>query len=120
MHWESWTGAESKRGWYSCSDRWIVRNMRLTSWSIRQFRAQVPIIAVTVATCAGFAVALTPRWGLMGAGFAILTAMSVQVLGSLIVLFSAIRRSAARNETTDVDVQLAEREAVALFGNVGE
>ena len=56
----------------------------------------------------------------MGSGFAILIASLVQVLGSLIVLLGAVRRSAARNETTDVDVQLAKREAVALFGNVGE
>ena len=84
----------------------------------RQFRAQVPIIAVTVATCVGFAVALTPRWGLMGAGFAILIAMSVQVLGSLIVLLNAIRNSTAKNEIADVNVQLAEREAIALFENV--
>ena len=86
----------------------------------RQFRAQVPIIAVTVATCTAFAVALTPRWGLMGSGFAVLIAASVQVLGSLIVLWNAIRHSATGKEVADVDVRLAEREAVALFGNVGE
>jgi O-antigen/teichoic acid export membrane protein len=85
----------------------------------RQFRAQVPIIAVTVATCAGLAIALTPRWGLMGSGFAILIASLVQVVGSLIVLVRAIRRSATSNKSTDVNLQLAQREAIGLFGNVG-
>ncbi len=86
----------------------------------RQFRAQVPIIAVTVATGAGFAIALTPCWGLMGAGFAILIATSAQVLGSLIVLVNAIRHVPVRNDISDANAQLAEREAVASFFNVGQ
>lgn len=86
----------------------------------RQFRAQVPIITVTVITCAGFAVALTPTWGLMGAGFAILIAMSAQVIASLIVLRRAIQHSGPGNTVTDADVQLEEREAVALFGTAAE
>jgi O-antigen/teichoic acid export membrane protein len=59
----------------------------------RRFRAQLPVTAVTVTTCATAAYLLTPRWGLTGAAIAILLSGVAQVTGSLIVLTSALREA---------------------------
>lgn len=61
----------------------------------RSFRAQVPVIAaVTVSTFIA-ALILVPRMGVLGAAAALLISSSIQVVGSLWVLTSAI--TSARN-----------------------
>ena len=61
----------------------------------RRFRAQVPVTAATMATCAGLVLVFTPRWGMTGAALAMLFAGMVQIVGSLIVLSGALRQSNA-------------------------
>jgi O-antigen/teichoic acid export membrane protein len=86
----------------------------------RQFKAQVPIIVATVATCAVLALILTPRWGLIGSGLAILIATLVQTAGSVIVLVNTIRHWSVANDCAGAGERLAEREAVALFDSIGD
>jgi len=57
----------------------------------RRFREQLPVTAVTVATCATAAFLMTPRWGLSGAAIAIALSGLSQIVGSLVVLKKAVR-----------------------------
>jgi O-antigen/teichoic acid export membrane protein len=86
----------------------------------RQFKAQVPIMVATVVTCTILALILTPRFGLIGAGLAILIATLVQTTGSVIVLVNTVRSWSVAGDSAGVSERLAEREAVALFDRVAE
>ena len=58
----------------------------------RRFRAQVPVLAATLGSCAILVWALTPRFGMRGAAAAMLVSASVQSLGGYLVVRSALRR----------------------------
>jgi O-antigen/teichoic acid export membrane protein len=58
----------------------------------RCFRRQIPVMAATVVTTFVLALALVPRFGLMGAGYALFIATAVQSVASYLVLNAAIRR----------------------------
>ncbi len=58
----------------------------------RCFCAQLPVMGATLATTFVFTLALVPRFGLMGAGYALLIAAAVQSAASYLVLTSAIGR----------------------------
>jgi len=73
--------------------------------SARQFRAQVPLFAVVAAVTAAGCWVLVPRFGLYGATYAMLIALVVQVLLSLVV----IRR--ARSGLREARVELAALES---------
>jgi len=57
----------------------------------RQFREQLPVSAATLAVCAGLSFLLTPKYGIMGAAWAILVSGLVQILGNLVFLRFAVR-----------------------------
>ena len=65
----------------------------------RQFREQLPVTIVSVATCAVAAYLLTPGWGLMGAAVAILLSVVAQIVGSFCVLRAAFHQAGALAET---------------------
>jgi O-antigen/teichoic acid export membrane protein len=58
----------------------------------RRFRAQVPVLAATLVTCAVFVWALTPRWGMAGAATAMLFSALVQATGGFLVVRDAVRK----------------------------
>jgi len=60
----------------------------------RRFRAQLPIMGATVATTFALTLALVPRFGLMGAAYALLFGAAVQAAASYLVLNAAMRRLA--------------------------
>jgi len=62
----------------------------------RCFRAQVPIMAGTVATTVLLTLALLPSYGLIGAGYALLAAGLVQAIASYLVLNSALKKLVVR------------------------
>ena len=60
----------------------------------RCFRAQLPIMGVTLVTTFALTLALVPRLGLMGAAYALLFAAAVQAAASYLVLNAAMRQLA--------------------------
>jgi O-antigen/teichoic acid export membrane protein len=58
----------------------------------RSFRPQVPIMAASVIVSAALTFALIPRFGLMGAGYALMIASLIRVVASQLVLGSALKR----------------------------
>ncbi len=60
--------------------------------------AQVPVTTAALLTGTAVAFVAVPRWGAMGAGFALMATALVQASGGLIVVLHAIRQ---RNRTTD-------------------
>jgi len=58
----------------------------------RSFWPQVPIMAASVISSAGLTLALVPRFGLMGAGYALMIASLIRVAASRFVLDSALKR----------------------------
>jgi len=56
------------------------------------FRAQLPVMGVTLATTLALTLALVPHCGLMGAGYALFIAAAVQCAASYLVLNAALRR----------------------------
>jgi len=60
----------------------------------RSFRPQVPIMAASLIASAAFTFALIPRFGLLGAGYALMIASLIRVVASQVVLGSALKRAA--------------------------
>ena len=56
------------------------------------FRAQLPVMGVTLATTLALTLALVPLCGLMGAGYALFIAAAVQCAAGYLVLNAALRR----------------------------
>ncbi len=61
----------------------------------RTFRAQVPLFVAVAATTGGAGMWLIPAYGLMGGGMAIGAGALVQVCGSSVILWRAMRRERA-------------------------
>lgn len=57
----------------------------------RRFNAQVPVCAATLLASAIASWTLIPHWGKYGAGLAILASAATQLVGSLVVVVSAVR-----------------------------
>ena len=57
----------------------------------RQFKAQLPVLASTVTTCAALVWFLAARWGMIGAGVAMLASAFVQATGGFLVIRHALR-----------------------------
>lgn len=74
----------------------------------RRFREQLPVFVATLATCGIVSLLLTPRFGIMGAAWAIALASVAQVLGSFWVLRSAVRSRRQGDEVREsVELQVA-------------
>jgi len=63
----------------------------------RQFKAQLPVLASTVTTCAALVWFLAARWGMIGAGVAMLASAFVQATGGFLVIRHAL--SSGRSST---------------------
>jgi O-antigen/teichoic acid export membrane protein len=60
----------------------------------RRFRPQMPITAMTMIVSAALTLALIPKFGLLGAGYALMIASLVRVAAGNFVLTSALNRAA--------------------------
>ncbi len=60
--------------------------------AVRSFRPQVPIMAASVIVSAALTLALIPRFGLLGAGYALMIASLIRVAASQVVLGSTLKR----------------------------
>lgn len=86
----------------------------------RRFREQLPVTIATVATCAGFAYLLTPRWGMTGAAIAISLSAVTQIAGSLIVLTKAVRKAKAQASPIETALTFGQEEALSVAGGLSE
>ena len=59
--------------------------------SARRFWPQVPVITAALGCGLAVAFATVPKWGAMGAGFALLATSAVQIIGGLIVVADAVK-----------------------------
>jgi len=84
----------------------------------RRFREQLPVTLVTVATCAMAAFLLTPRWGLPGAGIAIVLSGFSQIVGSLVVLTKAVRSANDHVSSVEPITQANAMELMAALTSV--
>ena len=78
----------------------------------RRFRAQVPVLAATLVTCAVLVWTLTPRWGMAGAGSAMLFSALVQATGGFLVVRGALRSVNATDRNLPDETVRAESLAI--------
>jgi O-antigen/teichoic acid export membrane protein len=78
----------------------------------RRFRAQVPVLAATLGSCAILVWALTPRFGMCGAAAAMLVSACVQSLGGYLVVRSALRQP--RSAEPGVSEAMMRAESLAM------
>jgi hypothetical protein len=62
--------------------------------AVRSFRPQVPIMTASLIVSVALTFALIPRFGLLGAGYALMIASLIRVVASQVVLGSALKRVA--------------------------
>lgn len=73
----------------------------------RRFRSQVPVFVATLLASAIVGWILVPRWGMYGAGIALLASAFTQVAGAGFVVWSAVREARRIHVSHDVDPLLA-------------
>jgi O-antigen/teichoic acid export membrane protein len=83
---------------------YIARFVVVAASAARSFRAQAPLYAVSLAIVAACSWWMIPRWGLLGAAWAVATAAAALLVGAVVVLFAALRRPVVTEAELNPDV----------------